>query len=206
MLQFPAMKKFRFVILAALLMAVACSASAQTKIATVDVGKLLKGYYKTRMAENALEKKKDDLRKELKDMADGLDKAKTDYKALLDQANDPAISSDERDRRKQAANDKVREINNSQAALEQFDRQAQAQLTDQSQRMRTGLLTEIQTAVSDKAKAAGYTLVVNSANPEIVLYANDQGDITDAVLKQLNAGAPIDVTQPGGSLMGTNSP
>src|SRR5215469_16328930 len=111
------MKKFRFVIVALMLMAVALSASAQNKIATVDMKKLLKNYYKTKMAENALEKKRDDLRKELKDMADGLDKAKADYKGLLDQANDPAISADERDRRKQAATDKARDINNSQASL-----------------------------------------------------------------------------------------
>ena len=200
------MKNFRFAVLAVLLMAVACSASAQTKIATVDMKKLLKGYYKTHMAENALEKKRDDLRKEIKDMADGLDKAKTDYKGLLDAANDPAISSDERDRRKQAATDKARDINNSQAGLEQFQRQAEAQLQDQSQRMSANLITEIQAHVSTQAKAGGYSIVMNSANPDAVVYANDSADITDAVLKDLNSGAPIDVTQPGGGLMGTNSP
>lgn len=200
------MKKFRFVIVAIVLMTVAMSASAQNKIATVDMKKLLKTYYKTKMAENALEKKRDDLRKELKDMADGLDKAKVDYKALLDQANDPAISSDERDRRKQAAGDKVREINNSQTALEQFQRQAEAQLQDQSQRMSSQLIIEIQKAVGDKAKTAGYSLVVNSANPDAIVYSADSTDITDDVLKQLNAGAPIDVTQPGGGLLNTNTP
>ena len=200
------MKKFRFVIVALVLMTVVMSASAQSKIATVDMKKLLKNYYKTKMAENALEKKRDDLRKELKDMADGLDKAKTDYKGLLDAANDPAISSDERDRRKQAATDKARDINNSQAGLEQFQRQAEAQLQDQSQRMSTGLITEIQSHVSTQAKAGGYSIVMNSANPDAVVYANDSADITDAVLKDLNSGAPIDVTQPGGGIMGTNSP
>ncbi len=199
------MKKFRFVIVAIVLMTVALSASAQTKIATVDMKKLLKEYYKTKMAENALEKKRDDLRKELKDMADGLDKAKTDYKALLDQANDPAISSDERDRRKQTATEKAREINNSQGALEQFQRQAEVQLQDQSQRMSVNLVSEIQKAVGNKANAAGYSLVVNAAIPDAIVYSADSTDITDDVLKQLNAGAPIDVTQPGG-ILGTNSP
>ena len=199
------MKIFRYVLIAVILTTVAMSASAQSKIATVDMKKLLKDYYKTKMAENALEKKRDDLRKELKDMADGLDKAKTDYKALLDQANDPAISADERDRRKQASADKAREINNAQAALEQFQRQAEAQLQDQSQRMTVNLITEIQKAVSDKAKSGGFTLVVNSGNLDAIVYANADADITADVIKQLNAGAPIDVTQPG-SLMGTNSP
>lgn len=199
------MKKFRFIIVALVLLTVAMPAFAQSKIATVDMKKVLKNYYKTKMAENALEKKRDDLRKEIKDMADGLDKAKADYKSLLDAANDPAISSDERDRRKQTAADKARDINNSQASLEQFQRQAEAQLQDQSQRMSANLITEIQAHVATLAKTGGYSIVMNSASPEAVVYANDSADITDAVLKDLNAGAPIDVTQPGG-LMGTNSP
>jgi Skp family chaperone for outer membrane proteins len=168
--------------------------------------KLFNSYYKTKMATTALDKKKVDLRKEIKDMADGLDKAKTEYKQLLNQANDQAISTDERDRRKQLAADKAREVNDSQVAIEQFQRQAEAQLGEQSQRMSQGLVGEIQKAVSDKAKAGGFTLVVNSANPEAVVYASQDNDITDSVLGQLNAGAPIDVTTPSPINAGTNAP
>jgi len=200
------MKKFRFVVIAAVLMAAVCSASAQSKVATVDMKKLFNGYYKTKMAMSALDKKKTDLRKEIKDMADGLDKAKTEYKALLDQQNDPVISADERDRRKQAATEKAKEVSDSQVAIEQFQRQAEAQLAEQSQRMSAGLVGEIQKAVADKAKAGAFAMVVNSANPEAVVYASTENDITDSVLSQLNAGAPIDVTTPSPLNVGTNSP
>ena len=190
------MKNFRMLVVAALLMAVVFSASAQSKVATVDMKKLFNGYYKTRMAQTALEKKKADLRKEIKDMADGLDKAKTEYKDDLAQADDQAISADERDRRKQVATDKAKEVNDSQVAIEQFQRQAEAQLSEQSTRMSGNLVTDIQKAVADKAQAGGYAMVVNSSNPEAVVYANPDNDITDAVLAELNAGAPIDVTKP----------
>ena len=204
------MKNFRlFVVVAATVMAAVFSASAQNKVATVDMKKLFNGYYKTKMATTALDKKKADLRKEIKDMADGLDKAKTEYKQLLDQANDQAISADERDRRKQSATEKAKEVNDSQVALEQFNRQAEAQLAEQSQRMSQNLVADIQKAVSDKAKAAGFAMVVNSANPEAVVYANPDNDVTDAVLTQLNAGAPIDVSTPVPPTalgMGTNAP
>ena len=190
------MKNFRMLVVAALVMAVAFSASAQSKVATVDMKKLFNGYYKTRMAQTALEKKKADLRKEIKDMADGLDKAKAEYKEDLDQADDQAISADERERRKGVATDKAKEVNDSQAAIEQFQRQAEAQLSEQSTRMSGNLVTDIQKAVADKAQAGGYAMVVNSSNPEAVVYANPDNDITDAVLGELNAGAPIDVTKP----------
>ena len=190
------MKNFRMLIVVATLMAMVGSASAQSKIASVDMKKLFNGYYKTRMAQSALEKKKSDLRKEIKDMADGLDKAKAEYKEDLDQADDQAISADERDRRKLVATQKAKDVNDSQAAIEQFQRQAEAQLSEQSTRMSGNLVTDIQKAVAEKAQSGGYAVVVNSSNPEAVVYANPDNDITEAVLTQLNAGAPIDVTKP----------
>jgi outer membrane protein len=190
------MKMLRTTILTFLLLAVlSVPAMAQTKIASVDMEKIFKGYWKTKQAEVALNKRIADLQKEIKDMADGLDKAQADYSQLLDQANDQALSTDERGKRRQAAADKLKEINSSKAAIDQFNRQAQSQVLDQRQRMTANLVSEIQKAVGDKAKASGYTLVVNSAVTEAVVYSSGD-DLTDAVLKQLNAGAPIDVAQP----------
>jgi outer membrane protein len=204
------MKNLRTTLLAALLLAaMTLGAAAQSKVASVDMKKVFNGYWKTKQATAALDNRKAELRKEMKDMADGLDKAQNDYKQLLDQANDPAISNDERDKRKSAATDKAKEIASTKTALEQFQRQADAQLADQSQRMSGNLVAEIQKAVADKAKAGGYSLVVNStAADEAIVYANPDTDITDGVLAQLNAGAPIDVTKPGatGFNISTNQP
>jgi len=169
------------------------SAHAQTKIATVDMRKLLNGYWKTKQANAALETRKADLRKELKDMADGLDKAQTDYKQLLAQADDPTISDAERQRRKDAVTDAAKRINDNKAAYDQFSRQAEVQLQDQVQRMTSNLLTEIQAAIKTKAKLAGYALVLNSTSDAVAFDAGDT-DLTAEVLAQLNAGAPIDLS------------
>jgi outer membrane protein len=191
------MKKLQLILLTAVLLtATAFSASAQTKIASVDMKKLFNGYYKTKLAQDAIESRKTELRKEIKDMADGLDKAQTDYKQLLDQENDPAISDNERAKRKDAATAKAKEIQSSKVALEQFQRQAEAQLGDQSQRMSANIVAEIQKAVADKAKTGGYTLVINSTANEVIVYSDPATDITAPVLAQLNAGAPIDLTKP----------
>jgi len=191
------MKMLRTTILTALLLAaLSVPALAQTKIATVDMEKLFKGYWKTRQAEAALNKRVADLQKEIRDMADGLDKAQTDYNRLLDQANDQALSAEERAKRRQAAADKLKEINNSKAAIDQFNRQAQAQVMDQRQRMTDNLVSDIQKHVADQAKADGYTLVVNSAVTQAVVYSSGD-DLTDTVLKQLNVNAPIELSQPG---------
>lgn len=206
------MKVLRTTILTTLLLAVlSLPALAQTKIATVNMDKLFKGYWKTKQAEVLLNQRVADLQKEIRDMADDLNKAQTNYDQLLEQANDQALSAEERSKRKQAATDKLKEINNSKVAIDQFNRQAQSQVLDQRQRMTANLVSEIQKAVGDKAKAGGYMLVVNSSVTEAVVYSSGD-DLTDAVLKQLNAGAPIDVGQPSvvapiTTLLGaTNSP
>ena len=193
------MKKINLLLLTfVLLTATAISSSAQTKIATVDMKKLFNGYWKKKTAEAALDTRKAELRREIKDMADGLEKAQADYKKLLEQASDPAISADERDKRKLAATSKAKDINSTKGALEQFQRQAETQLADQSQRMSANIVAEIQKAVADKAKAGGYMAVLNSGTVEVVVFTDASTDISDSVLNQLNAGAPIDVTKPSG--------
>lgn len=215
------MKHLRYSILTAALLAVlATSANAQsksttatapTKVATVDMKKLFNGYYKTKLAQASLENRKAELRKEIKEMADGIDKAQTAYKQLLEQSSDLSLSADERDKRKQAAADKAKEITNSRGAIEQFQRQAESQLADQSQRMSGNLVSEIQKRVAEKARAGGYSMVLNSGSVEVVVFANGDNDITADVLTQLNDGAPIDLPTPTGAPLlnfggGTNTP
>jgi len=196
------MKFFRLLIVMSLmgLIGAAVSASAQSKIASVDMRKLFNDYYKTKLAEDLLDKDKADARKNLKDMADGIEKAQADYKQLIDQANDQAISTD----------DKAQQINDSKTAFDKFQREVEASLSDKSQRMTANLITEIQHAVGDKAKLGGYSLVVNSASSEAVVYVASETDITATVLSQLNAGAPVDVSAPAPASLdlapSTNSP
>jgi outer membrane protein len=199
MISFSPMKNLRLLAVTAALLAVALSASAQSKFASVDMKKIFNNYYKTKMAQAAMDKERSDLTKEIKDMSDALIKARADYKQTLDQANDQGISADERDKRKAAAADKAKDVNSKQSAIEQYSRQAEAQLSDKSQRMISNLVGEIQKAVADKAKSGGYTMVVNSANTESFVYVSADSDLSAAVLSQLNAGAPIDVVKPAGA-------
>ena len=211
------MKLLRTTVLTILLLAfLSVPALAQTKIGTVDLRKLFDGYWKTKQAQAVLNDRKTQLDKDDKSMRDDLKKASEEYQKLLEQANDQAISADERDKRKQAAADKLKQLQDSKTAIDQFERQAQVTLAEQSQRMRDNILNEIKAAVAAKAKAAGYLLVIDAAagnrqSHAAVVYSSGENDLTAAVLKQLNAGAPIDLTKPVASttvpsLVGTNSP
>jgi Skp family chaperone for outer membrane proteins len=190
-------------------------ALAQSKIGTVDLRKLFDGYWKTRQAQAALSDRKTQLDKDDNSMRTDLKKGGEEYQKLVEQANDQAISADQRDKRKLAAADKLKQLQDSKVAIDQFERQAQVTLSEQSQRMRENILGEIKIAVTAKAKAAGYSLVIDAAAETAnattaVVYSSGENDLTDDVLKQLNAGAPIDVTKPVASItvpsvVGTNS-
>ncbi len=191
-------------------------AMAQNKIATVDLRKLMDGYWKTKQVLTVLNDRKNQLDNDDKSMRDDLRKGSDEYQKLLEQANDQAISAEQRDKRKQAAADKLKQLQDSKTSIDQFERQAQITLNEQSQRMRDNLVGEIKAAVAAQAKAAGYSLVIDvapdTANATTaVIYSNGENDLTDAVLKRLNAGAPISTTPapvvPSPSaLLGTNTP
>jgi Skp family chaperone for outer membrane proteins len=211
------MKLLRTTILTVSLLAfLSVPALAQTKIATVDLRKLFDGYWKTRQVQTVLNDRKAQLDNDDKSMHDDFKKGGEEYQKFLAQANDQAISADQRDKRKQAAADKLKQLQDSKTAIDQFERQAQITLSEQSQRMRDNLLGEIKAAVAAQAKIAGCSLVIDAAvesanTTTAVVYSNGENDLTDAVLKRLNAGAPISTTPAPvvaspSSLMSTNTP
>jgi outer membrane protein len=170
-------------------------ALAQGRIATVDLRKLFDGYWKTKQADAVLKGQAADVEKELKTMLEELKKAKEDYQTLLTDANNTTFSLDEREKRKKSAEDKFKQIKESEDTITQYNRRARTTLDEQAKRMRASLVEDIRTIVKGKAAAAGYALVIDTAAEganatPIVLYSSSENDISDAVIAQLNAGAP----------------
>ena len=168
---------------------------AQTRIATVDLRNLFDNYWKTKQADAALKDKAADLDKEYKGLRDDYQKANEEYQKLLTDANDQAVSAEERARRKQAAEAKLKSIKETQDTVVQFERQARTTLDEQRRRMRDKVLEEIRTVVNAKAKAAAFSLVVDTASESangtpIVMYSNGENDLTKSVLADLNLTAP----------------
>ena len=177
------------------------SALAQSRIATVDLRKLFDNYWRTKQADAALKDRAADLEKDHKTMLDEWKKAKDDYQTLLTQANDQTLSLEERDKRKKSAEDKFKQIKDLEDQISQYERSARTTLEEQRKRIRDSIVEEIRAAIKGKAASAGYALVIDtvaeSANgTPIVLYSSGENDMTEAVLAQINAGAPPDVPKP----------
>lgn len=182
-------------LLAATVLAASASAHAQVKLGIVDLRKVFDGYYKTREADTKIKGEAAELEKNAKAMLDDYRKTNEEYKGLVEAAGDSAISADEKQKRRKAAEDKLLEIRNLEQQVQQYQRQSEATLLEKRKRMRDQILREIRETIVAKSKAAGFTFVMDVAadsvnQTPIVLYTNGENDITDELLRQLNANAP----------------
>jgi outer membrane protein len=185
-----------------LLMSLLSSSSwAQGRIATIDLRKVFDSYWKTKQAQASLKDRQADMEKEFKNMAADYDKAKQDYQKLLTDANDQALATGEREKRKRSAEDKLRYLKDQEETMRQYRAQATTTLDEQTRRMIDNILAEIRTVVAAKAKSAGHSLVVDTAaetanRTPIILFSTGENDMTDAVLSQLNSTAPAESAKP----------
>jgi outer membrane protein len=173
------------------------SAAAELKLGTVDMRKIFEGYWKTKRAEADLKEKATSFEQKFKTMADDRQKAIETHQKMIQNAGDPALSPEEREKRKKLIEVKVIEIREIEQALQQFDRSSRESLNTQRRNVTEKLTQEIRDVINANSKAAGYAMVFDvsgMSNPfsPIVIYHTGQNDVTDGVLKQLNATAPPD--------------
>jgi outer membrane protein len=191
---------YRLIAVLLLISVLGGSALAETKIGTVDLRKVFEGYWKKKQAEAQLKDRQADMEREDKNMLDDYKKMKEEYQNLLSGANDQAASPEERDKRKKSAEDKLKQLKELEDTIRQYETQARNTLLDQSQRTRAKILDEIRNVVAAKARTSGFALVIDTAAESanatpVVLFTNNENDITDVILKELNASAPADAAK-----------
>ena len=159
--------------------------AVEQKIATVDLNKVFTRYYKTVQSTAAIRAEADDIEKKHKD----------EWQALIEKANDQAASAEARDRSTKDAKDKYAELEAEDQALTQFARRAGTRLEEKKRQRTEDIVKEILNVLAADAKAGGYTLVFDSSGASAngtpaLLFSNGQNDLTDALIKELNAAAP----------------
>jgi Skp family chaperone for outer membrane proteins len=171
---------------------------AQTRIGTVDMGRLFDNYDKTKAARTQLEERKAELARDYNGMVEELRKLKDDYQAALTNSNRQAGSDEERDQRKKLADDKLKQVKKAEERLVDYERTAQSTLRDQYDRVSNKVVEEIRAVLDARAKASGYPLVLDvsalgaSGIPVVIFHTTGEDDLTQGTLEQLNAAATPD--------------
>ena len=189
------MKKTILILAACMAVTLSAVAAEGQKLATVDLRKVFDNYWRTKQADASLKEQAADLEKESKMMVDQFRKGEGNYKKLLDGANDQALSTAEREKRKKEAENELLSLRDMETRIKQFDNTSRTTLGEKQRRMRDNILQEIRDTIKAKVKNGGYTLVLDTAaetanGTPIILYSAGNDDLTDAVLAQLNVNAP----------------
>ena len=190
------MKTLRIATLVTCAVLLACSArAADSKIGTIDLQKVFTKYYKTDLANAAIQEEVGGLQKDNKALIEEHTKAVDDYKKALDEANNQAVSAEEREKRKKEAEGKLIKINDLRQTIDQFERTAKGNIEEKLRQSREKILREIKEVIAAKCKGAGMSMVFDNSTSElgrlpVVLYTDGANDLTDEILAQLNANAP----------------
>jgi outer membrane protein len=191
-------KSFRMVaLLVSVLVLGSVAAEAQNRIATVELTQIFEKYWKTKRARLALADLKADLKKDLDTMNEAHKKLVGQYQKMVADANDQAVSSEEREKRRKLLEAKVKELKESEDTLKQFVSRGDAELDQKMRRMMDDVLKDIREAVAAKGKAGGYSFVVDASaealsKAPVFLYYSGESDLTAMVIAQLEATAPLE--------------
>jgi Skp family chaperone for outer membrane proteins len=171
--------------------------AAELKIATFNLRKAFDSYYKTIQSSVAIKQEIAEMEKEQSQMVENEKKHESERLTLIEKANDQSLSAEERDKTRRAIPQKEVELEADKESINQFIQMAKTRLDEKERQRVEDIVKEIQGIVDAHAKAAGYNLVLDSSavsqnlvQTPVLLYTNGQEDMTEVIIKELNAAAP----------------
>jgi outer membrane protein len=157
------------------------------KILIVDLGAVFQGHYKTAEQQVIMQTQAQKAEQDLGALNKEIDALVTQYKDIVEQAKNPAISADARTKAETDAQKKGEEIRAKQQDAQNFVNSTRRSLQDKSQNFQNVLLDEITKVASDIAKKKGANLLLNK---QAAVFADASYDISDEVLAEVNKGKP----------------
>lgn len=163
------------------------------KIAVIDMNRVFQEYNKTRINEAKLKKQAEIFKEYSSQLTQSLSKLRQEFVKLRDDSQNMVFTAAERENRRMNAQDKYRQVAAKEQEIREYNREKQAQLRDEYEKLRSSILADISNVVSAKCLAEGYGLVLDKSgrtlnNIPLVVYSSRMLDITDAVIKTLNLG------------------
>lgn len=198
--------------------AVGASAQPAVKIAVVDMAKLYDTHYKTVEQNAKIQADDQKAQEEVEKMNTAGNALVEEYKGLNEQLNNPALSTEAKNKAQDAAQKKLEQIQGKQREVQTFIQNTRNTLGQRLNTFRALMLEEISKIASEVAKRKGVTVLLDRAGPtgigiSNIIHIDPAYDITEDVLKEINkdrpAGAPVapaPAAAPAAGSSGTGSP
>ena len=181
------------------LCALAATAQAEIKIASVNVQELYTKFYKRFDTETTLQKQLAEIKADIKTREDKLRALQEDLKKILAK-NDPSLSESAMAALRSQYQVKANELKAAEQEMKDFVQRREVAFRELRNSEMRLLVEEVQAAINTVADQSGADLVLDSGaispQPQIGIgtrvfpYMKKDIDLTPEVLKQLNSGAP----------------
>ena len=170
--------------------AVALRAEVALKIVTLDMDQVYTKYYQTEAQKTKLDEQTKRLREADEKLKKELEALVTQAKELQEQSKNAILSDDARKKALTDLEAKVGEIRAKESDRQDFAQQAQMGLQRQMGAYQQQAIEEISKVATEIGKKKGATLVLNKGSVPVVIYADVEFDITEAVITEINKDAP----------------
>ncbi len=189
------MKSWKWTLAALLVGCFAWSAAAgPQRIAVLDLEKVFREFYKSKIAEGAIKQQAELYRSYMLKLQDQLRTLEDEYKVARDGAQNLALDEASRDQAIGNMRKKEQEILAKRAEAEQYATDRNRKMREFEQTKRREIIAEIRDEVRRRAVAEGYDFVFDTSGKTMndvppLLYYSSAADLTPEVLKTLNATA-----------------
>ena len=179
----------------ALALSFAWTASAELRIATVDLDKVFQSHPKTQKAEEGLKAAEVRIKADMEKMAGEARALQDEVQKLKEAANTPMLSESARMQKKLEAEDKLTELEELQLRIRRTQESRLKQLRDQLMKTRQGIVDELMGALKSFAKEEGYDLVFDTSGltmnaVPLAVYADESLDVTEAIIRKIGGKLP----------------
>ncbi|NER12985.1 OmpH family outer membrane protein [Leptobacterium flavescens] len=147
---------------------------SQSELVYVDVNKLLEGYDRTKVEQEAFNKKATTLKA-------NVDSLIVDWQNQLKkyEKERASMSKKEKELQQELLNGKQQQINNYQQAV-------QRQIQEEDQKMTQTVINDINDYVKEYGKNNGFKIIFGAGGNGNIMYAHEASDLTREVLEGLN--------------------
>ncbi len=185
-------------------------ATADLKVAVVDLSKAFDQYYKTKDAQALLKQKQDGYQKEIQDLINGYQRMGEEAQTLDKAASDPTLSPQARQDKGTALQAKKQDLINLQNKIQEMKVERTREIQEELFRRHKEIVDEISKVITDYSGPQGFDLVIDKSSASaasgvsIVLYSSSKLiDITVPIIGILNKAAPAPGTTAAGTTPAT---
>ena len=169
--------------------------AAEQKIAFINMERVFDEYYKTKSANVQFKASGEEIDGKRKEIVAKARTLKADFDKLNLEYKDKSLNDSTREKKKEAAEEKLDEIKDVEKTLMEFDKVHKKEISDQMRLMQQQIVGEIRGVIQTYAIENKIDIVLDNSgktlnNVESVMYFDKRMDITDPILAIMNKNAP----------------